>query len=169
MIAWILAGVGDLVFSVMFLTISILVNDWRAHSHYGHPSSKEILCPKMSKLECSSPYYVYFHGTLAGTFPGVAERLMVNFVYLFWSIPSGLGDAVILIGSCFAGVVNGHRLVASVVLLAMLSMPSDVRAKIIRLPSPVVLLLRREPWGFWFPPSIMFDSSWRINCSLSVG
>jgi len=38
------------------------------------------------------------------------------------------------------------------------------RAKNIRLPSPVVLLLRREPWGFLIPPSIMLIIMGGINC-----
>ncbi len=121
-IAWILAGV-----SILFSTIAVLGNQYlgwdtffltnlgRLHSIF----IQRIYAQMSNWIMVALPMFIFMGLMLERS--GVTEKLMVNFVQLFGRFRGGLALAVVLIGILLAastGIVG-----ASVVMLAMLSMP----------------------------------------------
>ncbi|MEC8484326.1 MAG: TRAP transporter large permease subunit, partial [Pseudomonadota bacterium] len=120
-VAWILAGLA-----VVFSCVGIIgyeyldwdtyyMTNWRIYGTF----VQRIYAQMSNWVLVALPMFIFMGLMLERS--GVAEKLMVNFVRLFGRFRGGLGVSVILIGILFAastGIVG-----ASVVLLAMLSMP----------------------------------------------
>jgi len=122
-IAWILSGVA-----LLFTTIAVLGYEylgWDTHflTRFSQIESiyvQRIYAQMSNWILVALPMFIYMGLMLERS--GVTEKLMVNFVQLFGRFRGGLALAVVLIGILLAastGIVG-----ASVVLLAMLSMPT---------------------------------------------
>lgn len=151
-VAWILAGI-----SVLFSVGSILayqyfdvdtyfLTDWRIFG----VMVQRIFAQMSNWVLVALPMFIFMGLMLERS--GVAERLMNNFVNLFGRFRGGLGVAVITIGILLAastGIVG-----ASVVLLAMLSIPAMLEQKY----SPAFasgIVASAGTLGILIPPSIM--------------
>ncbi|WP_409524187.1 TRAP transporter large permease [Nitrincola sp. MINF-07-Sa-05] len=151
-VAWILAGI-----SVLFSVGSILayqyfdvdtyfLTDWRIFG----VMVQRIFSQMSNWVLVALPMFIFMGLMLERS--GVAERLMNNFVNLFGRFRGGLGVAVITIGILLAastGIVG-----ASVVLLAMLSIPAMLEQKY----SPAFasgIVASAGTLGILIPPSIM--------------
>ncbi|MHA7880002.1 MAG: TRAP transporter large permease [Saccharospirillum sp.] len=164
-VAWILAGV-----SVFFSVGAILayeyldadtyfLTDWRI---FGIIVQR--IYDQMTKwVLVALPMFIFMGLMLERS--GVAERLMLNFVNLFGRFRGGMGVAVILIGILLAastGIVG-----ASVVLLAMLSLPVMIEQKYsASFASGIVA--SSGTLGILIPPSIMLIIM-ADQLSISVG
>nr|WP_240009670.1 TRAP transporter large permease subunit [Marinomonas algicola] len=164
-VAWILAGLS-IVFSVIGILSSeyldwdtYYMTDWRIYGTI----VQRIYAQMSNWVLVALPMFIFMGLMLERS--GVAEKLMVNFVNLFGRFRGGLGVAVILIGILFAastGIVG-----ASVVLLAMLSMPVMLEQKY----SPSFasgIVASSGTLGILIPPSIMLIIM-ADQLSLSVG
>jgi len=164
-VAWVLAGLA-IIFSVVGVLSSqfldwdtYYMNDWRIYGTI----IQRIYAQMSNWVLVALPMFIFMGLMLERS--GVAERLMVNFVNLFGRFRGGLGVAVILIGILFAastGIVG-----ASVVLLAMLSMPVMLEQKY----SPSFasgIVASSGTLGILIPPSIMLIIM-ADQLSLSVG
>lgn len=164
-VAWVLAGV-----SVFFSVGSILafqyfdvdtyyLTDWKI---FGIIVQR--IYDQMSKwVLVALPMFIFMGLMLERS--GVAERLMMNFVNLFGRFRGGMGVSVILIGILLAastGIVG-----ASVVLLAMLSLPVMLREKYSRSFASGIVA-SSGTLGILIPPSIMLIIM-ADQLSLSVG
>ncbi|WP_417579828.1 TRAP transporter large permease [Nitrincola sp.] len=151
-VAWILAGI-----SVLFSAGSILayqyfdvdtyfLTDWRIFG----VMVQRIYTQMTNWVLVALPMFIFMGLMLERS--GVAEKLMKNFVELFGRFRGGLGVAVITIGILLAastGIVG-----ASVVLLAMLSIPTMLEQKY----SPAFasgIVASAGTLGILIPPSIM--------------
>ncbi len=120
-VAWVLAGV-----SVAFSYIAIFGSDWFGWDTYFLQDSRifgifvQRIYGQMSNwILVALPMFIFMGLMLERS--GVTEKLMTNFIQLFGRFRGGLALGVVLIGILLAastGIVG-----ASVVLLAMLSMP----------------------------------------------
>jgi len=164
-IAWVLAGV-----SVFFSVGAILafeyldvdtyfLTDWNI---FGIIVQR--IYDQMTKwVLVALPMFIFMGLMLERS--GVAERLMTNFVNVFGRFRGGMGVSVILIGILLAastGIVG-----ASVVLLAMLSLPVMLRQQY----SPAFasgIVASSGTLGILIPPSIMLIIM-ADQLSLSVG
>lgn len=164
-VAWILAGV-----SIFFSLFAILASDWFGLDTYFLTDWRifgivvQRIYDQMTKwVLVALPMFIFMGLMLERS--GVAERLMLNFVNLFGRFRGGLGMAVILIGILLAastGIVG-----ASVVLLAMLSLPTMLEQRY----SPAFasgISASAGTLGILIPPSIMLIIM-ADQLSLSVG
>lgn len=120
-VAWALAGV-----SIIFSFIAILGSDWFGWDTYFLSDMRifgifvQRVYGQMSNwILVALPMFIFMGLMLERS--GVTEKLMTNFIQLFGRFRGGLALGVVLIGILLAastGIVG-----ASVVLLAMLSMP----------------------------------------------
>jgi tripartite ATP-independent transporter DctM subunit len=164
-IAWILAGVG-----VIFSVIAVLgyeyldwdtnfLTSWRIYTIF----VQRIYAQMSNWILVALPMFIFMGLMLERS--GVTEKLMVNFVKLFGRFRGGLALAVVLIGILLAastGIVG-----ASVVLLAMLSMPIMLRQGYGKgLASGVIC--SAGTLGILIPPSIMLIIM-ADQLSMSVG
>jgi tripartite ATP-independent transporter DctM subunit len=164
-IAWILAGVG-----VIFSVIAVLgfeyldwdtnfLTSWRIYTIF----VQRIYAQMSNWILVALPMFIFMGLMLERS--GVTEKLMVNFVKLFGRFRGGLALAVVLIGILLAastGIVG-----ASVVLLAMLSMPIMLRHGYSKgLASGVIC--SSGTLGILIPPSIMLIIM-ADQLSMSVG
>ncbi len=165
-IAWILAGV-----SLMFSTIAVVgyqYLDWDTNflTTYGKLHSifiQRIYAQMSNWIMVALPMFIFMGLMLERS--GVTEKLMVNFVQLFGRFRGGLALAVVLIGILLAastGIVG-----ASVVLLAMLSMPIMLEQNYSKSFASGVVA-SSGTLGILIPPSIMLIIM-ADQLSLSVG
>ncbi|WP_240775950.1 TRAP transporter large permease [Nitrincola schmidtii] len=151
-VAWILAGI-----SVLFSVGSILAYQWFDVDTYFLTDWRifgvmvqRIYAQMTNWVLVALPMFIFMGLMLERS--GVAEKLMQNFVDLFGRFRGGLGVAVITIGILLAastGIVG-----ASVVLLAMLSIPTMLEQKY----SPAFasgIVASAGTLGIIIPPSIM--------------
>jgi len=164
-VAWVLGGVA-----VLFAVGSVLANQYLGTDTYFLNSWRifglfvQRIYGQMSNwVLVALPMFIFMGLMLERS--GVAEKLMVNFVRLFGRVRGGLAVGVILIGILFAastGIVG-----ASVVLLAMLSMPIMLDQGYSRSFSSGVVA-SAGTLGILIPPSIMLILM-ADQLSLSVG
>ena len=164
-IAWILAGTG-VIFSViavlgleLFDWDTYFLTDWRIYGIF----VQRVYSQMSNWILVALPMFIFMGLMLERS--GVTEKLMVNFVQLFGRFKGGLALAVVLIGILLAastGIVG-----ASVVLLAMLSMPIMMQQGYGKgLASGVVA--SSGTLGILIPPSIMLIIM-ADQLSMSVG
>jgi tripartite ATP-independent transporter DctM subunit len=165
-IAWILAGVA-----IIFSTIAVLGYDYLGWDTFFLTSLtrhyavfvQRIYAQMSNWIMVALPMFIFMGLMLERS--GVTEKLMVNFVQLFGRFRGGLALAVVLIGILLAastGIVG-----ASVVLLAMLSMPIMLKQGYNKgFASGVVA--SAGTLGILIPPSIMLIIM-ADQLSLSVG
>jgi tripartite ATP-independent transporter DctM subunit len=164
-IAWILSGVA-----VMFSVIAVQGYEWfdwdtnflTSYRIYGI-FVQRVYAQMSNWILVALPMFIFMGLMLERS--GVTEKLMVNFVQLFGRFRGGLALAVVLIGILLAastGIVG-----ASVVLLAMLSMPIMLRQGYNKgLASGVIC--SAGTLGILIPPSIMLIIM-ADQLSMSVG
>ena len=164
-VAWVLAGVSvffsvGAIFAFEYLDAdTYFLTDWNI---FGIIVQR--IYDQMTKwVLVALPMFIFMGLMLERS--GVAERLMTNFVNVFGRFRGGMGVAVILIGILLAastGIVG-----ASVVLLAMLSLPVMLRQQY----SPAFasgIVASSGTLGILIPPSIMLIIM-ADQLSLSVG
>lgn len=151
-VAWILAGisvlfsVGSILAYQLFDVDTYFLTDWRIFG----VMVQRIYAQMTNWVLVALPMFIFMGLMLERS--GVAEKLMQNFVDLFGRFRGGLGVAVITIGILLAastGIVG-----ASVVLLAMLSIPTMLEQKY----SPAFasgIVASSGTLGIIIPPSIM--------------
>ena len=151
-VAWILAGisvlfsVGSILAYQLFDVDTYFLTDWRIFG----VMVQRIYTQMTNWVLVALPMFIFMGLMLERS--GVAEKLMKNFVDLFGRFRGGLGVAVITIGILLAastGIVG-----ASVVLLAMLSIPTMLEQKY----SPAFasgIVASAGTLGIIIPPSIM--------------
>lgn len=151
-VAWILAGisvlfsVGSILAYQFFDVDTYFLTDWRIFG----VMVQRIYTQMTNWVLVALPMFIFMGLMLERS--GVAEKLMRNFVDLFGRFRGGLGVAVITIGILLAastGIVG-----ASVVLLAMLSIPTMLEQKY----SPAFasgIVASAGTLGIIIPPSIM--------------
>lgn len=164
-VAWVLAGVsvffsvGSILAFQYFDVDTYFLTDWKI---FGIIVQR--VYDQMSKwVLVALPMFIFMGLMLERS--GVAERLMMNFVNLFGRFRGGMGVSVILIGILLAastGIVG-----ASVVLLAMLSLPVMLREKYSRSFASGIVA-SSGTLGILIPPSIMLIIM-ADQLSLSVG
>ncbi len=164
-VAWILAGLA-VIFSVIGIVTYEYLNwdtyfmtSWRVYGLF----VQRIYAQMTNWILVALPMFVFMGLMLERS--GIAEKLMVNFVRLFGRFRGGLGVAVILIGILFAastGIVG-----ASVVLLAMLSMPVMLQQNYSKSFASGIVA-SSGTLGILIPPSIMLIIM-ADQLSLSVG
>jgi len=164
-VAWVLGGVA-----VFFAVGSVLANQYLGTDTYFLTNWRifglfvQRIYGQMSNwVLVALPMFIFMGLMLERS--GVAEKLMVNFVRLFGRVRGGLAVGVILIGILFAastGIVG-----ASVVLLAMLSMPIMLDQGYARSFSAGVVA-SAGTLGILIPPSVMLILM-ADQLSLSVG
>lgn len=164
-VAWVLAGVsvffsvGSIIAFQYFDADTYFLTDWKI---FGIMVQR--IYDQMSKwVLVALPMFIFMGLMLERS--GVAERLMMNFVNLFGRFRGGMGVSVILIGILLAastGIVG-----ASVVLLAMLSLPVMLREKYSRSFASGIVA-SSGTLGILIPPSIMLIIM-ADQLSLSVG
>lgn len=151
-VAWILAGVS-VVFSVgsiiayeYFDVDTYFLTDWRIFG----VMVQRVYAQMSNWVLVALPMFIFMGLMLDRS--GVAEKLMRNFVNLFGRFRGGLGVAVVLIGILLAastGIVG-----ASVVLLAMLSLPVMLQQKYSKA-FACGIVASSGTLGILIPPSIM--------------
>ncbi|WP_225307552.1 TRAP transporter large permease [Nitrincola iocasae] len=151
-VAWILAGIsvlfsaGSIIAYQYFDVDTYFLTDWRIFG----VMVQRIYTQMTNWVLVALPMFIFMGLMLERS--GVAEKLMKNFVELFGRFRGGLGVAVITIGILLAastGIVG-----ASVVLLAMLSIPTMLEQKY----SPAFasgIVASAGTLGILIPPSIM--------------
>lgn len=164
-VAWVLGGVA-----VLFAAGSVLAHQYLGTDTYFLTNWRifglfvQRIYGQMSNwVLVALPMFIFMGLMLERS--GVAEKLMVNFVRLFGRVRGGLAVGVILIGILFAastGIVG-----ASVVLLAMLSMPIMLDQGYARSFSSGVVA-SAGTLGILIPPSVMLILM-ADQLSLSVG
>ena len=164
-IAWVLAGVAILFSNIAVLGYTYL--DWdtnflTSYRLYGI-FIQRIYAQMSNWIMVALPMFIFMGLMLERS--GVTEKLMLNFVQLFGRFRGGLALAVILIGILLAastGIVG-----ASVVLLAMLSMPIMLEQNYAKSFASGVVAASGT-LGILIPPSIMLIIM-ADQLSLSVG
>ncbi len=164
-IAWVLAGVAILFSNIAVLGYTYL--DWDTNfltSYRLYGIFVQRIYAQMSNwIMVALPMFIFMGLMLERS--GVTEKLMVNFVQLFGRFRGGLALAVVLIGILLAastGIVG-----ASVVLLAMLSMPIMLEQNYSKAFASGVVA-SSGTLGILIPPSIMLIIM-ADQLSLSVG
>ncbi|WP_067217577.1 TRAP transporter large permease [Marinomonas gallaica] len=164
-VAWILAGLAVIFSCVGILGYEYLdwdtyyMTNWRIYGTF----VQRIYAQMSNWVLVALPMFIFMGLMLERS--GVAERLMLNFVRLFGRFRGGLGVSVILIGILFAastGIVG-----ASVVLLAMLSMPVMLQQNYSKSFASGIVA-SSGTLGILIPPSIMLIIM-ADQLSLSVG
>ncbi len=164
-IAWVLAGVAILFSNIAVLGSTYL--DWdtnflTSYRLYGI-FIQRIYAQMSNWIMVALPMFIFMGLMLERS--GVTEKLMLNFVQLFGRFRGGLALAVVLIGILLAastGIVG-----ASVVLLAMLSMPIMLEQHYSKAFASGVVA-SSGTLGILIPPSIMLIIM-ADQLSLSVG
>lgn len=164
-VAWVLGGVavafavGSVLASQYLGTDTYFLTNWRIFGLF----VQRIYGQMSNWVLVALPMFIFMGLMLERS--GVAEKLMVNFVRLFGHVRGGLAVGVIIIGILFAastGIVG-----ASVVLLAMLSMPIMLDQGYSRGFSAGVVA-SAGTLGILIPPSVMLILM-ADQLSLSVG
>ncbi len=151
-VAWLLAGISILFAAIaIFLTTQFGIDTFLLTSWVKFSSIIDRFDAIMSNwVLVSLPMFVYMGLMLDRS--GVADVMMRNFVKVFGGIRGGLGLTVIVIGILLAastGIVG-----ASVVLLAMLSMPIMMQHHYSK-PLACGIVAASGTLGILIPPSIM--------------
>ncbi len=164
-VAWVLAGV-----SILFSIIGVYGSEWFGWDTFFLTDFRiwgifvqRIYAQMSNWILVALPMFIFMGLMLERS--GVTEKLMVNFVQLFGRFRGGLALAVVMIGILLAastGIVG-----ASVVLLAMLSMPIMLEQRYNKGFASGVIA-SAGTLGILIPPSIMLIIM-ADQLSMSVG